>query len=108
MENNVQANKEHCKHCFDILIATLKKEDLPEWPSNLPSIPIPLFVTWKFTKNQNLRGCIGTFAKQELKNVLPEYALTSALKDPRFKPVSLDEVKNLSVAVSLLVNFQKR
>jgi AMME syndrome candidate gene 1 protein len=108
MESKIVANKEHCKHCYDVLIATLKKENPPVWPSHLPSIPIPLFVTWKVTKNQALRGCIGTFSKQELDKVLPEYALISALKDSRFKPVTLDEVKNLSVAVSLLVNFQKR
>ena len=108
MESSIQANKEHCKYCFDILIATLNKQSPPEWPSHLLSIPIPLFVTWKVGKDLDLRGCIGTFSKQELKKVLPEYAIISALKDTRFDPVSLSEVKNLTVAVSLLVNFQKR
>lgn len=47
MEATIQANKQHCKYCFDVLIATLNKKDIPEWPNSLPSLPIPLFVTWK-------------------------------------------------------------
>ena len=43
-----------------------------------------------------------------MSKVLPEYALVSGLKDSRFNPISIDEVKDLTVAVSLLVNFQER
>ena len=71
MEKDVKANKDHCKYCFDILLATLNKQPLPEWPTHLPSLPIPLFVTWKTGKDLDLRGCIGTFSNQELNKVLP-------------------------------------
>jgi AMME syndrome candidate gene 1 protein len=108
MESSVQATKEHCKYCFDVLIAALKQEETPAWPSHLPSTPVPIFVTWKIGQNHDLRGCIGTFSKQELKKVLPEYAIISAFKDSRFSPISMGEVKNLTVAVSLLVNFQTK
>jgi AMMECR1 domain-containing protein len=79
--------KEHCKLCFDTLIAKLSNKQLPEWPEHLPKVSVPLFVTWKITANHELRGCIGTFSKQEIQKVLPKYALISALNDDRFDPV---------------------
>jgi AMME syndrome candidate gene 1 protein len=85
----------------------LTKKAAPSWPEQLKNVPIPLFVTWTYTKNHDLRGCIGTFAHQELKKVLPEYTLISAFNDDRFGPISIDEVEHLTVAVSLLINFQK-
>jgi AMMECR1 len=50
-----------------------------------------------------LRGCIGTLAARQLHAALPEYALTAALRDRRFSPVTPAEVSPscpLSVAVS--------
>jgi len=35
-----------------------------------------------------------------------EYALTSALKDRRFRPITAEEISQLRVAVSLLVNYE--
>ena len=95
-------------HCFGILIAKLTNKQLPEWPKHLPNVSVPLFVTWTLTANHELRGCIGTFTKQEIQKVLSRYALISALNDDRFDPVQLDQVEGLTVAVSLLVNFQQK
>ena len=53
-------------HCFGILIAKLTNKQLPEWPKHLPNVSVPLFVTWTLTANHELRGCIGTFTKQEI------------------------------------------
>lgn len=38
---------------------------------------------------------------------LREYALTSALKDSRFEPISRDELPKLTVSVSILQNFEE-
>ena len=39
--------------------------------------------------------------------LIPEYAITAAMKDPRFDPMTVDELNDkLSVNVSLLVNFE--
>lgn len=38
---------------------------------------------------------------------LREYALTSALKDSRFAPISREELPKLSVSVSILQNFEE-
>ena len=40
-----------------------------------------------------------------LSQILGEYALISALEDDRFPPMTLKEVPQLSVGLSLLVNF---
>ena len=42
-----------------------------------------------------------------MSKLLGKYALISALEDDRFDPISLKEVKSLSVGLSLLVNFKK-
>ena len=38
---------------------------------------------------------------------LREYALTSALKDSRFAPITRDELPRLTVSVSILMNFEE-
>ncbi|KAI1654371.1 AMMECR1 domain-containing protein [Daldinia decipiens] len=70
----------------------------------------PLFVTWNTvssrTGNTSLRGCIGTFEAQELDEGLSSYAITSAINDMRFDPVSKRELPSLEVAVTLLTDFE--
>ena len=102
--DKISATKLHCKYCFDVLIAKLSNKDIPPYPTQLPDPKTPIFVTWKI--KDDLRGCIGTFEPSLLSNILPKYALISALQDTRFDPVTLPEVKTLNVGVSLLVNFE--
>ncbi|KAK4444955.1 AMMECR1-like protein [Podospora aff. communis PSN243] len=69
----------------------------------------PLFVTWNTISSRHghsLRGCIGTFEAQELDEGLSSYALTSALHDTRFNPISARELPSLEVAVTLLTDFE--
>ncbi|KAJ4290920.1 hypothetical protein N0V90_010116 [Kalmusia sp. IMI 367209] len=69
----------------------------------------PLFVTWNVVQKngeKRLRGCIGTFEAQELDDGLRSYALTSALEDTRFHPISLRELHTLECGVTLLTNFE--
>lgn len=54
-----------------------------------------------------LRGCIGTLAPRQLQHALSEFAITSALHDGRFDPISLHELPFLRVGVSLLVNYEE-
>lgn len=63
-------------------------------------------MTWKIGRDHRLRGCIGTFTPIKLHSGLNEYALTSALRDSRFDPVSKDELPALTCFVSLLTNFE--
>ena len=60
-----------------------------------------VFVTLE--KNGNLRGCIGSILPQRaLIDDLILNAQNAAYSDPRFKPVTKDEIGDLSIAVSLL------
>jgi AmmeMemoRadiSam system protein A len=60
------------------------------------------FVTLK--KRGELRGCIGTIApmKGSLAEEIIYNAVSSALRDPRFPPVRLEELKELTVSVDVL------
>ena len=71
----------------------------------------PLFVTWNKisarTHTRSLRGCIGTFEPQDLALGLRDYALTSALQDTRFNPITPKDLPLLEVAVTLLTDFEQ-
>ncbi|MCD8024433.1 MAG: AmmeMemoRadiSam system protein B [Candidatus Gastranaerophilales bacterium] len=61
------------------------------------------FVTLE--KNGHLRGCIGSIiAHKSLYSDLISNAKASAYNDPRFNPVSLEEINEIKIAVSLLSN----
>ncbi|KAI0554786.1 AMMECR1 domain-containing protein [Xylaria curta] len=69
----------------------------------------PLFVTWNTVSasgRTSLRGCIGTFEAQELEEGLSSYAITSAIHDMRFDPISKRELPSLEAAVTLLTDFE--
>ena len=54
-------------------------------------------------KRGELRGCIGYIeADQPLGRVVPRCAVAAASTDPRFPPVSLAEVSDLEIEISLL------
>jgi len=80
--------------------------------ASLPQITeSPLFVTWNTVSSHDptdhsLRGCIGTFETLPLSTGLSSYALTSALQDHRFSPISLRELPSLQVSVTLLTDFE--
>ncbi len=60
-----------------------------------------LFVTLKI--EAQLRGCIGTIERQEsLDATLREMAVQAAGSDPRFMPLSADELKQSTISLSLL------
>lgn len=94
-----------------------------------PNVDCPLFITWSKRSCQadnnnnnnnndsedddddetmyNLRGCIGTLTPKSLTTALSEFAITSAIHDTRFDPVTLQEVSQLKVCVSLLVKYEE-
>lgn len=100
------ACRDMCFFCFDVLYCQLHSMDPPQTP-NFANDAYPLFVTWKIGKEHRLRGCIGTFNAMQLHSGLREYAITSALKDSRFAPITRDEVPRLTVSVSILQHFEE-
>ncbi|OZJ03660.1 hypothetical protein BZG36_03540 [Bifiguratus adelaidae] len=97
---------QHCEYCFDVLVAHFegRKPMVPSFADD----EYPLFVTWNIEQHgsSRLRGCIGNFEPHHLHSGLKQYALTSALHDRRFNPISIREVPHLSCAVSLLTDFE--
>ena len=61
------------------------------------------FVTLTTGSNDQLRGCIGSLsAYQPLYKDIIANAQSAALRDPRFNPLSLDEMKQIKIEVSIL------
>ncbi|MFI5207145.1 MAG: AmmeMemoRadiSam system protein A [Gemmatimonadales bacterium] len=63
--------------------------------------PAGAFVT--LYRGEELRGCLGRLeADQPLGQVVAEMAVAAARDDPRFPPVSADEVQDLTIEISVL------
>jgi len=68
----------------------------------IPREPQGVFVTLK--KGGKLRGCMGTYepVEETLADEIMRNAASAAKKDPRFSPVSPEELDQIKVSVSLL------
>jgi AmmeMemoRadiSam system protein A len=54
-------------------------------------------------RNQELRGCIGTIEpEQALIDNVSENAANAAFRDPRFSPLTLDELASIDIEISVL------
>jgi AmmeMemoRadiSam system protein A len=71
--------------------------------SELLQARAPCFVSLK-TLDGDLRGCIGTIepAQETLAEEIVANAINAATRDPRFDPVTLDELANLRYSVDVL------
>ena len=73
---------------------------LPD-PGGRISIPGGVFVS--LHKQQQLRGCIGqTTARQPLYRAVIEAATSAALHDPRFPPLTREELSEVEIEISVL------
>ena len=116
VDEELTATHEMCQYCFNTLIDELLEEFRHQETDFLRSLPsstsCPLFVTWEksfslLNPEYTLRGCIGTLSPRQLSTSLGEYAKISAFQDSRFNPISLEEIANLRVTVSLLIRFKQ-
>lgn len=105
-QSMINSMPEMCFYCFEVLYRELHNLEEPRTPC-FTNDPYPLFVTWKIGKDKRLRGCIGTFSAMRLHSGLREYAITSALRDSRFSPITRDEIQRLTVSVSILQGFEE-
>lgn len=94
-----------CRFVWDVLLSYLNKTEIPKFPSDIPDAEFPVFVT--YLKNGVRRGCIGTFSSAPLSQNLTQFALISALRDERYSPVTLEELPEMSVYISILHSFEK-
>jgi AmmeMemoRadiSam system protein A len=60
-----------------------------------------LFVTLR--KGEDLRGCIGTLSPDgDLSRMVPRFARRAAFEDPRFAPLTRDELPQCDIEISVL------
>jgi len=87
----------------------LKNGKIPEFKNVLPSLKHPQGAFVTLTRDNQLRGCIGRIIekKQSLYQVVSKMAVSAAVNDNRFLPVSLDEMKNINIEISVLSPVQK-
>ncbi|MFH1747262.1 MAG: AmmeMemoRadiSam system protein A [Planctomycetota bacterium] len=70
-------------------------------PEDAPQSHGGVFVTLK--KYGQLRGCMGTLdSTRRVAQAVRQAASTAALHDPRFSPVKIDELPDLTIEVSIL------
>ena len=91
------------RYSLETFVRTHKPAALPEdLPAELTSRRAGAFVS--LHKDGNLRGCIGTIMATQ--NSLAEEILTNAIsacsRDPRFDPVTIDELDDLEYSVDVL------
>ncbi len=87
-----------------VIESTVKCQDIPDLklPASFKNKG-GVFVTLKTHPEDELRGCIGyPEPVAALEEALVDSAVSAATRDPRFAPVSPDELPNLVVEVSLL------
>ena len=90
-----------------ILVALNQPEDF-DLENALKNYPIleedgAAFVTINKEPNEQLRGCIGSLqAYRPLYKDIIMNAQAAALRDPRFAPLSVEELKEISIEVSIL------
>jgi len=109
-----ELNKEEQKIALKIarqtLEAAFEKKDYNYEPeiNSYPIFRIPrgAFVTLR--KDGKLRGCIGAFEpKESLAEVIKEMALSAAFHDPRFLPLTQEELDKVKIEISVLSPREK-
>src|SRR5262249_37818470 len=75
-----------------------------EIPSSLdPALKNPCGAFVSLHAGDDLRGCIGMIeASQPLVEVVASCAVSAAISDPRFAPVTLDELRDIRFEISVL------
>ena len=81
---------------------SVDKATLPE----ILEMPLGAFVTLKI--NGSLRGCIGRFISSDpLYEVVLESSQSSAFEDPRFSPLTKEELKKTDIEITVLGPMKK-
>jgi len=98
-----RVTREHCAACFAALEAHLAGREAPRVLRDEGRAGV--FVTWTTTRDDRLRGCIGSLAEIDVARGLVDFALRAA-RDSRFEAVAWEELPSLSCGVSLLSRFE--
>lgn len=87
----------HTIACF------LQSETFPPYQADDPALLQPLGAYVTYRKDGALRGCMGRLIGDRPVYLNVQYAaVVAALKDPRFRPVTTDELQALNIEVTVL------
>ncbi len=89
----------------ETLHAHLEGRPLPELRANSPTLHLPraTFVTLRRASTGELRGCRGElFARSAVWESVRRITVLSAVDDPRFAPLPVDEVASTQIEISVL------
>ncbi len=91
------------RRAVETYLSTGMRMPTPTRPFGILNERAPCFVSLK-TKDGELRGCIGTIepSKETLAEEIIANAISAASQDPRFDPVTVDELSNLKYSVDVL------
>jgi AmmeMemoRadiSam system protein A len=105
-KNLLQLARTVLKNALVPASARKKQSDILDAFSMDNNRPAAVFVT--LMEDGDLRGCIGTVEpKQPLAEAVASMTLQAAFEDPRFPPVSLNEIERISIEISLLSPMKK-
>jgi AmmeMemoRadiSam system protein A len=89
----------------DTLVGYLRDGRYPPYRATSPALLAPgaVFITLRQRDTKELRGCRGeVVARRPLAEAVQRIAIASAVDDPRFPPVTPDEVAQLHIEISAL------
>ena len=97
------------RKAIEAVLSSESKVTTADAPEKLRS-PYGVFVTLNTIEGSShrLRGCIGfPYPMKPLVEAVADSAVSAALRDPRFSPVSLEEMASIVVEVSVLTPPEK-
>jgi AmmeMemoRadiSam system protein A len=98
----------YCQLALDSITYFLEKGETMKEPKDLPEElqknRAGVFVSLHLKTTHALRGCIGTFlpTQENLANEIIVNSVSAATGDPRFMPVTKDELNDLEINVDVL------
>ncbi len=107
-ELNAHERKQMLQLARDTITTFLRERRIPAFHTDDPKLLRSggAFVTLR--KHDDLRGCIGyLWAEGPIYETVQRMAVEAATRDPRFPPVRPEEVKDLSIEISLLSEMEQ-
>ncbi len=103
---------EEKKTLHDLARATIRAramgESLPVIPTHADALCRKTGAFVSLHRRGMLRGCIGYVeAVMPLAQAVQDMALSAAFQDPRFDPLTVEELKDLDIEISVLTPFEK-
>jgi len=97
---------EKARNAIGQFVRTGKREK-PQAPRSQGALQQPLGAFVSIYINKKLRGCIGSFAKENSLNDLVQQMAVSAACDPRFHAPAPDELDDMQIEISVLSPLKK-